>query len=176
MKLRVTTLTVVVGVVAFVLYGGQAAAQEHGAGHDQASLTAQLMGADANEDGSVTTEEIVSLLLGGLGDHAEHAEHGDHADHDAHHGGDTDGAAHHETAEGHGNPHGDGGGHADGNLAALLGGQGAAAIADMSRADLETRVTMLVSHADTNSDAALNATEAAALVAMIGTMRAGGGH
>jgi hypothetical protein len=43
----------------------------------------------------------------------------------------------------------------------------------MSQADLEARVEMLVSHADTNSDAALNASEVDALVAMLA---AGGGH
>ncbi len=160
MRQLLLTVTIVGGVVAFVLPGGQVAAQDHGgAGHGAVSLSEQLMRADTNEDGNVTPVEIVSLLQGG---------------HEAHGGGITDGTAHHGNTEGLGNPHGDlGAGQGAANLATLLGGHDGTAIADMSQADLEARVEMLVSHADTNSDAALNASEADALVAMLA---AGGGH
>ncbi len=162
MRQHLLTVMVVVGV-AFAVHGGPVAAQDHGAVHGQASLTDQLMSADANEDGKVTPVEIANLLTGNRPGHG---------------GGDHDGAGHHETAEVHGNPHGDhGGDHPDGHgaasLATLLGGHGGTALADMSQADLEARLTMLVGHADTDSDSALNASEAEALIAM---MREGGGH
>ena len=155
-----SSVTIVVGMAAFVLYGGHAAAQDHGdAGHGQMSLTEQLMRADTNEDGTVTALELVSLLAGGR---------------DGHPAGDTPGRAHHGNVDGHGSPHGDAsGGHGSAGLAALLGGHGGAAISDLSQADLVARVEMLVSHADTNDDAALNASEVEALVAMLST---GGGH
>jgi hypothetical protein len=160
------TIAIVAGAVGFVLQGGQAFAQDHGdAGHGAVSLADQIMRADANEDGNVTSIEIASLLLGGHGG-GSHDGNGDH-----------DGAGHHGAAEGQGNPHGDlAGAQGSGNLAALFGGHDGAAIAEMSQADLEARLDMLVSHADANSDAALNASEVEALVEMVETMRAGGGH
>ena len=159
-KLSVT-VTIVLGMTAVVLYGGHAAAQDHGdAGHGQMSLTEQLMRADTNEDGTVTAVELVSLLVGGR---------------DGHPGGDTTGTSPHGNAGVHGgSPHGDAsGGHGSAGLAALLGGHDGAAISDLSQADLEARVEMLVSHADTDNDAALNASEVETLVAMLS---AGGGH
>ncbi len=160
MRQLLLTVMIVGGVVAFVLPGGQVAAQDHGgAGHGAVSLSEQLMRADTNEDGNVTSVELVSLLGSAR---------------EAHGGGDADGTAHHGNAQGHGNPHGDlGVGHGAANLATLLGGRDGTAIGDMSKADLEARMTMLVTHADTNNDAALNTSEVDALVAML---RTGGGH
>jgi hypothetical protein len=163
MRQLLTSATVVAGVLGFVLQGGQSFAQDHGgAGHGAVSLTDQIMGADANEDGKVTSVEIAGLLLGG------HEGHGNA-------GGDHDGAGHHGAAEERGNPHGDSGGDLAA-LAGLFGGHDGATLADMSQADLEARLDVLVSHADGNGDAALNAGEVESMLAMIETMRAGGGH
>ena len=161
MRKRSVTVTLVVGMAAFVLYGGYVAAQDHGdAGPGQVSLTEQLMRADTDEDGTVTAVELMSLLTGGR---------------DGHPGGDTTGTAPHGNAAGHGSPHGDAGGGRgrSAGLVALLSGHGGAAISDLSQADLEARVEMLVSHADTDDDAALDASEVDTLVAMLS---AGGGH
>ncbi|HJN46396.1 MAG: hypothetical protein CL477_07215 [Acidobacteria bacterium] len=162
MKQLLLTVAIVAGVVGFVMQGGRAFAQDHGgAGHGDVSLTDQLMRADANEDGSVTSVEIASLLLGGSEGHGN---------------GDHDGAGHH-GAGGGGNPHGDlAGGQVSGDMAALAAMFGGHDGAELSRADLEARLDMLVSHADANSDAALNASEVESMLAMMETMRAGGGH
>ena len=159
MRQLLLTVSIVVGLVAFVPQGGVVAQDHGGAGHGEVSLSAQIMHADTNEDGNVTPVELVSLLGSAR---------------EAHGGGDADGAVHHGNAEAHGDPHGDlGGGHGSASLATLLGGHDGAAIGDMSPTDLEAHVTMLVDHADTNSDAALNASEVESLVAML---RTGGGH
>ncbi len=162
MKQLLMIATLVAGVVGFTLGSGQAFAQDHGgAGHGDVSVTDQLMRADANEDGSVTSVEIANLLMGGS---------------EAHGNGDHDGAGHH-GAGGGANPHGDlAGGQGSGNLAALAAMFGGHDGAEVSRADLEARLDMLVSHADANSDAALNASELESMLAMMETMRAGGGH
>jgi hypothetical protein len=153
------TAIILGGVGAFVLGGGPIAAQDHGgAGHGQVSIAERLMSADADENGTVTEQELVVSFEGMIPGH----------------GGDAGGAAHHGNTGGGGNPHGAlGGARNSAALALLLGAPEGTAISQLTQADLSARASMIVSHADANGDAALDATEVEAFATM---MQSAGPH